>query len=104
PGDSLVFRRTGKRNGTFLVVRGVRDLDEFWEAYKVDGRVPDDLWEQVAEDIANEVLAQLPPDRAMERDGVQDGCGRYGSCDPDSTSPSGPSEEGLRGQVMHDGR
>lgn len=74
-----MFHRTGECGGTFLVLRGVRALDELWEAHKVDGPVPDDLWEQVADDIANEVFAELSPDRTMERDGRQDGNSRDGS-------------------------
>lgn len=55
PGDVLLFEVRGPGVGQFRVFRTTRSLDEFFDAYRVDGPVPDDLWETVAEDLARDV-------------------------------------------------
>ena len=67
-GDVLLFDTTGPDEGRFRVIRTSRSLDEFFDAYRVDGPVPADLWNRVAEDIARDAfftgaLARSDPDR-----------------------------------------
>lgn len=48
PGDVLMFEVIGPEAGQFRILRTTRPLDEFFEAYRVNGPVPADLWDTVA--------------------------------------------------------
>ena len=56
PGDRLMFVVTGERECRVRVLPGVRDLEVFWRRYRTDGPVPEDLWSQAMDDMADEVL------------------------------------------------
>ena len=54
-GDVLLVEVTGPDDGRFRVVRTTRSLEEYFDAYRVDGPVPADLWDTVADDLARDV-------------------------------------------------
>lgn len=62
PGDVLLFEVTGPDEGRFRVVRTTRSLDEYFDAYRVEGPVPANLWDTVAEDLARDAT---PADALM---------------------------------------
>ena len=64
PGDVLLFEATGPDEGRFRVVRTTRSLDEYFDRWRVDGPVPADLWETVAEDVARDALPFAVLDRS----------------------------------------
>ncbi|GAB6875593.1 AbrB/MazE/SpoVT family DNA-binding domain-containing protein [Thermaerobacter litoralis] len=57
PGDTLLFTADGPDGGRFTVIRTSRPLAEFFARHQVEGPVPASLEEQVAEDIACDVVS-----------------------------------------------
>lgn len=56
PGDMLLWTVDGPDGGRFSIVRTSRPPAEFFARHQVEGPVPANLWGQVAEDIARDVL------------------------------------------------
>ncbi|EKP95588.1 AbrB/MazE/SpoVT family DNA-binding domain-containing protein [Thermaerobacter subterraneus] len=56
PGDVLLFEVQGPDEGRFRVIRTSRSLDAFFDKYQVDGPVPANLWDAVAEDVSRDVM------------------------------------------------